>query len=897
MDKATFRGRAWVVALQYAVFGVLWILLTDWLLVEIVPEPDRLALFQTFKGLVFIALSVAVIFLLVRRENRRAEFAAAELARQRQRLTSIIEASGLGTWETDLVSGRVAVNDRFGEILGYPAGTLPSLTREKWAALIHEQDRPRAQRLLDNHLAGKIPYFDCDVRMLRRDGGWTWVQNTGRIIERDKDGRALQIFGTTATITHRKNLENRLRQTTRLLETAESIAGLGSWEYEPDAGTVIMSRQLREMLDCEPAYPFRLTTYLRCFHPTDRPELVEAARQLLKGQTPYLPEIRSNPANGPTRYYRAECRVVVDAQGRPTDYFGTLADITEHKKAMKDLSIAAVAFDVQEGIAILDHQGNIQRVNRAFTSITGYAREDVMGKPLRIYQSGIRNSNFFPALMDELRDANYWEGEIWQRRRNGERFPAWMIVSGVESEGGETGNYVCSFTDISERKLAELEIHRLAYFDPLTKLANRRLLFDHVGHALATSARSGEGAALVMIDLDRFKNLNDTYGHMAGDELLVKVANRLQERTRKTDTVARLGGDEFVVLLESLGTHLSTAARNAHTAAELIREALGQSYELESVKDFRLTASIGITLFQGDTSDFDELLKQADLALYEAKSRGRNRVCFFSEEMQRAVAFRTEIEAGLEKAREREELQLYYQPQVDNTGRTIGVEALLRWLREDRQWLSPADFIPVAEESGLIVPIGYWVLEEACRQLKQWQDQGRKIKMAVNISAIQFHDPDFVDGVREIIAGTGIAPADLQLELTETILLENVEAVVARMAQLREAGVGFSMDDFGTGYCSLIYLKRLPINQVKIDASFVRDVTHDPNDAEIVRTILAMSRTLGFDTIAEGVETEEQRQFLVDNGCEKHQGFLFAKPMPVEELNTHLAREAVETSR
>ncbi len=436
----------------------------------------------------------------------------------------------------------------------------------------------------------------------------------------------------------------------------------------------------------------------------------------------------------------------------------------------------------------------------------------------------------------------------------------------------------------------EAEIFNLAYFDPLTKLPNRRLLMDRLNQALIVSHRNQTYGALLMLDLDHFKTLNDTQGHDVGDQLLIAVAQRLAENVRQEDTVSRPGGDEFVVILDNLSQDATTAAKQAEMIAEKVREALCESYKLQGVAQLHdSTASIGMTLFIGHENTTDVLLKQADVALYQAKDAGRNKLRFFNPDMQAAIDNRTSMENALRQSIHQNELQIYYQPQVDRLGRIIGVEALLRWMRPNIGMVSPADFIPLAEESGLILPIGEWVLQTACAQLKTWANRAetRNLQLAINVSARQFHQAEFVTQIATCITRCGINPTRLKLELTESIVLENVAEVVERMQQLRALGISFSMDDFGTGYSSLSYLKQLPLDQLKIDQSFVRDISIDFNDAAIVRAILAMSQSLGLNVIAEGVETQAQHEFLLANGCQAFQGYLFGKPMPINELEKH----------
>jgi|GEM_PF-2462136 len=467
-------------------------------------------------------------------------------------------------------------------------------------------------------------------------------------------------------------------------------------------------------------------------------------------------------------------------------------------------------------------------------------------------------------------------------RQDGQRVWTESVTHYVHNAAGEL--VMMGVTrDISQRMQAQAEINRLAFYDGLTQLPNRKLLQDRAQQAMAVSARSQRHGALLFIDLDHFKTLNDTRGHEIGDQLLQQVAGRLTLCVRAGDTVARLGGDEFVVLLEELNEESSRAAAEAKVVGDKVLAALEPVFTLNGV-EHAITASIGVTLFVGVADSYDELLKRADLAMYRAKSAGRNGLCFYDPEMQSIVQARAALELDLRRALQQGEFVLHYQPQVLADGRIVGAEALVRWTRPGHGLVSPADFIPVAEESGLIKPLGLWVLQTACRQLVAWSAHAATsgLTLAVNVSPRQFRHSDFVASVMAALTQSGASPDLLKLELTENLLLEDVEATIARMHELRALGVGFSLDDFGTGYSSLAYLKRLPLDQLKIDRSFVRDVLTDANDASIARTVLALGHSLGLSVIAEGVETEGQRNFLAEQGCEGFQGYLFGKPVPAE---------------
>lgn len=556
--------------------------------------------------------------------------------------------------------------------------------------------------------------------------------------------------------------------------------------------------------------------------------------------------------------------------------------LRESQRTAADLRIAASAFEAQEGMLITDARGVILRVNKAFTVITGYSSEDAIGQTTKLLHSGRQDAYFYEAMWDKIGRTGSWEGEIWNKRKNGEIYPEYLTISAVSGKDGIVTNYVGTFNDITTSKSAEDEIKLLAFYDALTGLPNRRLLTDRLRQALASSTRNEQQGALLFIDLDNFKALNDTLGHDVGDLLLQQVSQRLINCVREGDTVARLGGDEFVVMLENLSLQTVEAAAQTEAAANKIIAHLNQPYQLASY-ECHSTPSIGATLFNSTEVGIDELFKQSDIAMYQAKKAGRNTLRFFDPVMQEAVNARALLEGELRNALEYRQFHLHYQIQVDSLHQPFGAEALIRWIHPERGMVSPAEFIPLAEETGLILPIGLWVLDTACAQLKTWEQDTRTRNMilAVNVSARQFHQSDFVTQVKTTVQRHAITPALLKLELTESLLLENIESIVATMTALKEIGVKFSLDDFGTGYSSLQYLKRLPLSQLKIDQSFVRDIASDSSDRAIVRTIIAMAHSLNLDIIAEGVETEEQRQQLLDKGCTHFQGYLFGKPVPI----------------
>lgn len=533
------------------------------------------------------------------------------------------------------------------------------------------------------------------------------------------------------------------------------------------------------------------------------------------------------------------------------------------------------------GFIVLDAQGKINLVNNAVLRMFNLDKEEVwQGRTLGQYFGIADLDERIVQVLESGKSCNECEFV----RSDGKIKRSYLADISLAMAGAE--NVVMFMVqDITLRKQSEDEIHQLAFYDSLTRLPNRRLLQERLLQSMSVSARSGKYGALMFLDMDNFKTINDTQGHDIGDLLLKEVASRLIRHVREGDTVARLGGDEFVVAIESLSAIAHEAGAQAEIIAEKIRHELSQPYLLNDI-EHHSSPSIGVSLFRGHQNSLDEVLKQADLAMYQAKAGGRNMVCFFDPEMQAEMENRARLEKDLRASIRLQQFQLYYQMQVDESGRIIGAEALIRWKHPQRGMVSPAQFIPLAEEIGMIIPIGDWVIEQACTQLKSWEMDPvmRTIQVSVNVSPRQLSQPYFVEQVKDAIEKTGINASRLKLELTESLIMNDVEDAIEKMQELREIGINFAMDDFGTGYSSLSYLKRLPLEQLKIDQSFVRDITHDKNSRVMVRTIINIASNFGLNIVAEGVETDDQLAFLRQYGCTIFQGYLFGKPVPPDEF-------------
>ena len=578
---------------------------------------------------------------------------------------------------------------------------------------------------------------------------------------------------------------------------------------------------------------------------------------------------------------------IVDAGGRVQHVIATGIDITEARAAEAELRLASRVFEhAGEAIMVTDADNRIVKVNPAFTAITGYAAEEVLGQTPARFKSGRHDAAFYQAMWRGLSESDAWEGEIWDRRRDGVIYPKWLTINAIRDQQGELGHYVALFTDISERKRNEEYIRHLAEHDSLTGLPNRALLQDRLIQAMARAERAHSRLALIYIDLDRFKLINDTLGHPVGDALLQEVAHRLQDTVRVSDTVSRQGGDEFLVLLDEI-ENADDAARVAQKMLDLLAQPCWVTGH-----ELNITPSIGISLYPDDSTDMITLIKFADIAMYQAKESGRNAYQFYTSDLNERASERLTLEHDLRRALERGELLLHYQPRIAlASARIVGLEALPRWRHPRLGLVPPERFIAIAEDSGLIVPIGEGVLREVCRQSLAWQAAGLPaVPIAVNLSATQFRRAGLEGNLRDILDATGLPPHLLELELTESIVMKQADETVAILTRLNDLGVCLSIDDFGTGYSSLAYLKRFPVQKLKVDQSFIHDVTSDANDAAIVRGIIGLAHSLGLGVIAEGVETREQRDFLRDLGCEEAQGGYFSQPLPPNEIEPLLRK-------
>ncbi|GAB6043944.1 sensor domain-containing protein [Endothiovibrio diazotrophicus] len=710
-----------------------------------------------------------------------------------------------------------------------------------------------------------------------KDGSVLPVEVSARLCQVDG---GIVFFGVVRDITERKRFEARLKEGLELYEAAISTPGLGFW-------AVGAGGRLMEVNDAYVRQSGYRRDELLTMSVPDLEALESAA-----DTTAHLEQIRRD---GFARFRTAHRRkdgtvwpvevVTTYAEVRGGRYFAFFEDITEKVDQENRLELAARVFEtMDQAVVVTDADNRIVSINPATSRITGYLPEEVIGQDPKIFASGRHGADFYRELWESLLRTDHWEGEIWDRRKDGGVYLKWLTINAIRNPRGEVVHYVSVFSDITERKRTEELIWRQANFDSLTGLANRIHFHNQLHQQLEQCRRSAKSLALMYLDLDGFKDVNDTLGHAAGDQLLVEVARRLEERARRSDTVARLGGDEFTLLIGDF----EQPAR-VGSLAEQILEVLHQPFHIAE-RQIHIGASIGIALYPEDGATVEEISKHADLAMYQSKGSGRNTFRFFRPEMNASANHRLALIHDLHRAVRENAFELHYQPKFRIAdGRMIGMEALIRWPREGEAPISPAHFIPCAEETGLILPIGKWVLTEACRRTAGWNRRfGADLRVAVNLSARQLRDARIVDEIMTILGETGVAPGQLELEITESMLMADVEQAIAVMKALRGHGISIAIDDFGTGYSSLNYLKRFPITTLKIDQSFIRELTEDSDDAAIVRAVIALGQSLELDVVAEGVESAGQLDFLLRHHCHAAQGYHLARPLPAERFEALL---------
>lgn len=684
-------------------------------------------------------------------------------------------------------------------------------------------------------------------------------------------------------ILDREAVQAKLQARQELLLENQSIAKIGSWVLNNDSEILKCSPEVHRIFEIDLQQDIDFELFLQFVHPDDRQHAAEIIGQSIEERTPYDFVYRIISSTGKLKYVQGRGQAILDEAGNLLRRVGSVMDITERKLAEEKLRLSAIMFEsTQEGALITDKDSYIIAVNKAFTDITGYSEEEALGEKPSIVKSGRHNDKFYQKMEEMLEKEGAWQGEIWNKRKNGDFYPEWLSIKNVYDDNDQITNRIAVFSDISHLKKSEEKIEHLSHHDPLTGLPNRLLFQSRLSHALDIAKRNEYQLAVLYIDLDHFKNINDSLGHNVGDEVLVKVSERLKNRIRESDTLARIGGDEFILLLEQI-----EGVEQAAYVAQSILDVIAEPFKFDDGKDVFLGASVGVSFYPNDGLSATDLISHSDAAVSQAKDNGRNGVHFYTLELTQAAQERMQLESELRRAlNEKNELQLYYQPQVSmSSGEIVGAEALLRWHHPKDGIISPMTFLPVAEKSGLMAALDFWVLETACQQHAYWQKQGLpSFILAINITKYSFMDVSFLANIYKIISKTGIDPNTVELEITEGALIEPSPQVIQTIAELKQMGFTLAIDDFGTGYSSLAYLQRFNVDKLKIDRSFVKDVLTDSQGEAITSAIISMAQSLDLQILAEGVEDQEQLALLKGKGCEVYQGFYFSKPVQVMEF-------------
>lgn len=809
----------------------------------------------------------------------------------------------------DVQSQRMIFSNRnLGQTLGYDRERLAQMGERFWEILLHPEDAELYRQMRRQQRdCGYADQLHCQLRFRHQDLSWRRFDIREQALARDANGLVTRIIGVGKDVTDQIEASESLRDSEqRYRMLAESISDV-IFSTDSQLQLDYLSPSVQSVLGYEVqwifdngwsstiANPTQLSGIYALIERVNRamsdPEQLAQLRAQLPSQLFLFDCLRADGRKIPI-----ELRLVLvwDEQERFQGILGVGRDISQQRRAEKDLRMAATVFEHStSAILITDPAGYIVQANEAFSRVSGHAVADVLDQLPGMLTVDEHQEAHLRYVLKQLNHRGTWEGEVWLKRRNGEHYPAWVGITAVLDDEGDLASYVCFFTDISERKASEQRIHRLAYYDALTHLPNRTLFQDRLHTALQQAERQKAWVVLMFLDLDRFKPINDSLGHAAGDRMLKDMAERLLDCVDNDDTVARMGGDEFTLLLQPRASREMALNRAIHVAEQILAS-LVRPFVLEN-REFFVTASIGIALSPQDGSELSQLMKNADTAMYHAKERGKNNFQFYQADMNASALERLELESDLRHALEQNEFILYYQPQFSGDGKRLtGAEALLRWRHPRRGLVPPGDFIPVIEELGLVVDVGDWVLREACRQLKAWhQDKVRVPKVSVNISARQFSDGQLGERIATILKDTGLPPACLELELTESILMREVNEAMVILDSLKNLGLSIAVDDFGTGYSSLNYLKQFPIDVLKIDRTFVDGLPEGEQDAQIARAIIAMAHSLNLAVIAEGVETHEQLEFLREHGCDEVQGYLFGRPMPAHQFEAQFSNETL----
>ena len=808
------------------------------------------------------------------------EQAKTSLLNSKERLRMALDAAQQGWFDYDLRTGKISVNPEYAKTIGYDPDDSES-DLDNWRDSLHPDDKERVLKELEKCLASRET-SSVDYRRRNRQGDEMWIRSIGKVMEWDAQQKPTRMMGIHTVITARKQAEQALAESHNLLKSViDTVPARVFWKDKnlrylgcnpPFARNAGLSSQDELIGKDDFQMPWAKQAAL---YRADDLQVMESGIARIAYEEP-----QTTPDGHPI-WLRTSRVPLRDTAGEVVGLLGLHEDITAQKADAEKLRLSALVLEnSSEALVITDEQNRIMEINPAFTKLTGYARDEVIGQNPAILHSGRHEDLFYHKMWEEIGTRGFWRGEIWNRRKNGEIYAEWLTINTIFNPDGSVHRYVGLFSDITERKKSEELIWTQANFDPLTNLPNRRMFRDRLAQDLKKAHRAGLKLALLFLDLDRFKEVNDTLGHDKGDALLVEAAQRIAACVRESDTVARLGGDEFTIILAELDDRSSV-----ERIATAILNALAHPFELGDESAY-VSASIGITVYPDDASTLEAMLKNADQAMYVAKNSGRNRFSYFTSAMQEEALHRLHILNDLRGALDAGQFQLYYQPIVEiGSGKIFKAEALLRWFHPKRGLISPAQFIPLAEESGLIHEIGAWVFAQAASQAKQWASHySADFQISVNKSPLQIQSNPERCQWQEYLVKSKTNGHNLVIEITESVLLDNSTTVTAELLAYRDAGMQVAIDDFGTGYSALSYLKKLDIDYVKLDQSFIRNLETDPSDKALSEAIVVMAHKLGLQVIAEGVETQAQLDLLAGMGCDFAQGFLYSRAIPAQEF-------------
>jgi diguanylate cyclase (GGDEF)-like protein/PAS domain S-box-containing protein len=862
----------------------MWVLVGDAWIATLFPDAAAREQAHLWKGAVAVALVVALSLWVLRR-IRMAERARGVIEQELQQVASHAPA---GIARVALGSGGELLwaNERLCAWLGMP---LASFKGQRFSSLVQPADREWTAKQLERLLAGDIDYYE-GPRLCKGPGHGPGVPVLCTVSHVPAvEGVPAHLVCLLQDMSEIEAARAALQHSETRLRLALDGSGSGMWDWDMESSQFTFSQGMVRLLRYEGRELPSNTRLLRLLHPEDRFQVRRSVvRAIAKGSS-FHERARLQCFDGQYRWFEARGQSHLDVRGLPERFSGILTDLSDELQAEERQRLAATVVDnTIEGVVVTDAKSRILSVNAAFTRLMGYTEDELYGLTPRVFKSGRHDRSFYDAMWSRMRRTGHWQGEVWNRRKNGEVFPERMSLSAVKDADGDITHYVCMFTDISEEKAQRQRLEFLAHNDSLTGLLNRNAFGQQLDEAVREARASGEKMAVLLLNIDRLKDVNDSYGHAVGDQVLKHVAYMARSVTRPGDTLGRMAGDELAVLVRQVGD-----ADGAEEVASRLIAAVGEPWRSPEGLAVVTGASVGICLFPEHAQTAQALQQGAHAAVYDAKGRGRGIWSFFHEDMTQAARERLAMEARLRQALVDGHFLLYYQPQVDiATGRIVGAEALVRWLDPEEGLISPARFIPVAEMTGVIGPLGEWVMREACRQGQAWRAQGLpNISVAVNLSPRQFHLTDVAGCAASALADSQFPPHLLELELTETALAERPEEARQVLLRLQALGVRMAVDDFGTGYSSLAHLKRFPIDVLKIDQGFIRDIPRSSDDMAISAAIIAMGHSLGLQVLAEGVETPEQLEFLRGRGCNSYQGYLCSRPLPAQEFTALLAEE------